>query len=127
MPEVKRPFARAIGVIIMLTTGCAEQLPPAPPHTATRVQPPDWFHQQLAAARAAKRAHQPKTDTVGAQQAYDDTMRTACIRAALMGPAKYPARCNVVLHPTPAQPLTGADPSGCEGNDDPAVQTECSD
>jgi hypothetical protein len=48
-------------------------LPPAaPPHAATRVQPPDWFQQQLAAARAARRAHHPQADTVGAQKAYDN-------------------------------------------------------
>jgi hypothetical protein len=114
----------AVGVIIMLV-GCAQQptLSPGPSRPIVRVQPPDWFHQQMAAARAAKRAHQPKTDTAGAQAAYDDVMRTACTQAAVAGPGKYPARCDAVLHPTPKVPI---DP--CEANsDDPAVMTECND
>ncbi len=110
-----------------MVAGCTQQPPlPAavPPHAAVHVQPPDWFHQQLAAARAAKRAHQPKTDTAGAQRAYDEVMKNACTRAALSGPNKYPARCDTVLHPASAQSPT--DP--CESNtDDPAMQTECSD
>ncbi|WP_428483326.1 hypothetical protein [Rhodopila sp.] len=117
----------AIGGFIMLAAGCAEQPPPKPPRPAARVHPPDWFHQQLAAARAARRNHQPRTDTVGAQRAYDDTMRAACTRAALMGPDKYPARCDAVLHPTPAQSAPDADPLACEDDTDPAQQTACSD
>ena len=65
----------AIGAAIDLAAGRSQRpaLPPAaPPHAAKRVQPPDWFQQQLAAARAARRAHQPRADTVGAQKAYDD-------------------------------------------------------
>jgi hypothetical protein len=119
-----------IAAAVGLVAGCAQTpaLPPAaPPHVAAkRVQPPDWFHQQLAAARAAKRDHQPQTDTVGAQKAYDDVMRTACMQAALAGPGKYPARCDAVLHPTPKQPPT--DP--CAGDTDAesqVMQTECSD
>jgi hypothetical protein len=93
----------AIGAAVELVARCAQRpaLPPAaPPHA--RVQPPDWFHQQLAAARAARRPHQPQTDTVGAQRAYDDVLRTACTQAALAGPGKYPARFDAVLHPTPS-------------------------
>jgi hypothetical protein len=116
-----------IGAAIVLAAGCAQRsaVPPAaPPRATIRVQPPDWFHQQLAAARAARRDHQPQADTVGAQRAYDDVMRTACIRAALAGPGKYPARCDAVLHPTPNQAPT--DP--CAGDmDSQAMQTECSD
>jgi len=124
MPAARRLLALAIGIVVMLAAGCARQPPlPAavPPRSAARVQPPDWFHQQLAAARAAKRDHQPKTDTAGAQQAYDEVMHTACTRAALMGPGKYPARCDAVLHQTPADL--------CEDHpdDDPVRQTECSD
>jgi hypothetical protein len=114
----------AIGAAVELVAGCAQRpLPPAaPPHA--RAQPPDWFHQQLTAARAARRDHQPQTDTVGAQKAYDDVLRTACTQAALAGPGKYPARCDAVLRPTPNQPQT--DP--CAGDtDSQAMQTECSD
>jgi hypothetical protein len=103
-----RNLALVVGAVSVLAAGCAQQppvirgsLPVAPPRTATRVQPPDWFHQQLAAARAAKRDYRPKADTVGAQMAFDDVMRTACSRAALAGPGKYPARCDAVLHPNP--------------------------
>jgi hypothetical protein len=125
---VARPFVLVAVTGIMLVGGCTQTppvVPPPPPRPTARVQPPDWFHQQLAAAQAARRAHQPASDTVGAQQAYDDTMRSACTRAALMGPGKYPARCDAVLHP--ASTHSPIDPSACEGNDDPAVQTECND
>ena len=114
----------AIGVIIMLV-GCTQQpsLAPGPSRAIVRAQPPDWFHQQEAAARAAKRAHQPKTDIAGAQAAYDEVMRTACTQAAVAAPGKYPARCDAVLHPTPKVAI---DP--CNANaDDPAVMTECND
>src|SRR5690348_948284 len=69
------------GVAIMLAAGCTQEPaapPAAPPRTVIHARPPDWFHQQLAAARAARRNHQPKSDTVGAQKAYDDVLRTAC-------------------------------------------------
>jgi hypothetical protein len=122
------------GAIIMLATGCAQQpvattpsslpVPPAPSHASASSKPQDWFHQQLVAARTAKRTHQPKTDTVGAQQAYDDAMRTACTRAALAGPGKYPSRCDEILNPVSAQPLS--DPCD-EKADDPAMVTECND
>jgi len=120
---IVRPIALAIGMAIMLAPGCAQK--PSVPATA-HVRPPvsDWFSQQRAKALAAKRAHQPKSDTVGAQQAYDDVMRTACSRAALAGPGKYPARCDAVLHPTPGPPPI--DP--CEANaDDVDLRTACSD
>ncbi len=113
----------------VLAAGCAQRSaapPAASPRVVTHVQPPDWFHQKLAAARAARRAHQPQADTVGAQKAYDDVMRTACTQAAVAGPSKYPARCDAVLHPPPKQPPT--DP--CAGDtdaDSQAIQTECSD
>jgi len=126
-PAIVRPVALAVGIVIILVTGCAQRPTSpaaAPPHAATRVQPPDWFHQQLTAARAARRAHQPKTDMVGAQLAYDNVMRTACTQAALAGPGKYPVRCNAVLHPTPTQ--SSVDP--CDGTaDDPAAQIACND
>jgi hypothetical protein len=115
----------AISVIILLV-GCAQRPTPAPgpSRPVVRVQPPDWFHQQVAAARAAKRAHQPKTDTAGAQAAYDSVMRTACTQAAVAGPGKYPARCDAVLHPTPTQAAIGS----CDADPDaPAVVTECND
>ena len=115
----------AIGVIIMLT-GCAHQPTPSsgPSRPVVRVQPPDWFHQQVAAARAAKQAHQPKTDTAGAQAAYDSVLRTACTRAAVAEPGRYPARCDAVLHPLPSQPAIGA----CEADpDDPVAVIECND
>ena len=120
-------LALAIGAIIGLTAGCAQRpavQPTVPPHTTMRVQPPDWFHQQLAAARAARRNHQPKADTIGAQKAFDDVLRTACSRAALAGPSKYPVRCDAVLHPNPDQSPT--DPC-VEGADEQVVQIECSD
>jgi hypothetical protein len=127
LPLVMRPVALAIGMFTMLSGGCIQTptLPPiAPPHAAARVQPPDWFHQQVVAARAARRAHQPKADTAGAQRAYDDVMTTACTRAALAGPGKYPVRCDAILHP----PLDQSPSDPCEGAmDDPARQTECSD
>lgn len=116
----------AIGVAVVVVAGCTQQPPlsaTVPPHAAAHIQPPDWFHRQLAAARAAKRAHQPSTDTAGAQQAYDEILKTACTRAAL-GPNKYPTRCDTVLRPASTQLQT--DP--CEANaDDPAIQTECND
>jgi hypothetical protein len=116
-----------IGAAIVLAAGCAQRpaLPPAaPPRAAARVQPPDWFHQQVAAARAARRDHRPQTDTVGAQKAYDDVMRTACTQAALAGPGKYPARCDAVLHLTPN--LGSTDPCA-EDTDTQTMLTECSD
>ncbi len=118
-----RPVALTIGLMIMLATGCAQK-PNVPATAHVRPPVPDWFSQQRAMALAAKRAHQPKSDTAGAQQAYDEVMRTACTRAALAGPGKYPARCDAVLHPPPGPPAI--DP--CEANaDDAALQTECSD
>jgi hypothetical protein len=117
----------AIGAIIGLTAGCAQRptvQPAVPPHTTTRVQPPDWFHQQLTAARAARRDHQPKADTIGAQKAFDDVLHTACTRAALAGPGKYPVRCDAVLYPKPDQsPID----SCVAGTDEQAMQIECSD
>src|ERR1700753_415744 len=86
---------------VTLLCGCDQEPAVPPPHPAAHVQRPDWFHQQLAAARAAKRNHQPQTDTVGAQKAYDDVMRTACTQAASAGPGKYPAACDAVLQPAP--------------------------
>jgi hypothetical protein len=119
------PVALAISASLMLVAGCAQRLPPAaPPRVTAHVRPPDWFDQQLAAARAARLAHRPKADRAGAQRAYDDVMRAACTWAALSGPGNYPARCDAVLHQTPDQPL--ADP--CDANvEDPAMQAECSD
>src|ERR1700710_3130367 len=114
----------AISVIILLV-GCAQQPTPAPgpSRPVVRVQPPDWFHQQVAVARTAKGAHQPKADTAGAQAAYDSVMRTACTQAAVAGPGKYPARCGAVLHP-PTQAAIGS----CDADpDEPAVVTECND
>ena len=120
-----RFFALAISAFgaVGLVAGCTQKpaVPPAPPpHAAKPVQPPDWFHQQLAAARAARHAHQPQTDTVGAQKAYDDVLRTACIKAALAGPGKYPTRCDAVLAPTLSQPT---DPYAGDRDD----SRECSD
>lgn len=126
-PAIVNPAVLAVGIVIMLVTGCGQRLtgPAAvPPRAVTRVQPPDWFHQQLAAARAARRAHQPKTDTAGAQLAYDNVMRTACTQAALAGPGKYPVHCNTILHPMPTQ--SSVDP--CDGTaDDPAAEIACND
>ena len=130
----KRGRPVIVGAIIMLATGCAHQpvattpsslpVPPVPSRASASTKPQDWFHEQLVAARAAKRAHQPKTDTVGAQQASDDVMRTACTRAALAGPGKYPSRCDAILSPASPQPLS--DP--CDENaDDPVMVTECND
>ncbi len=132
MPLAMKFLALTIGAAVMLA-GCAQRpsLPAAPqPRAAAHVRPKapatDWFHQQIAAARAAKRAHQPSTDTAGAQQAYDDIMRAACTRAALAGPDKYPARCDAVLRRVPVQ--SPSDPFACEDNvDDPVAQAACSD
>ena len=120
-------LALATGVAIVLAAGGVQEpaVPPAaPPRAVAHVQPPDWIHQQLAAARVARRNHQPQADTVGAQKAYDDVMRTACIQAALAGPGKYPAPCDAVLHLTPNQATT--DPCA-EDTDSQAMLTECSD
>jgi hypothetical protein len=131
MPLAMRFLALMIGAAVMLA-GCAQgpSLPAASqPRAAAHVRPKaptDWFHQQLAAARAAKRAHQPRTDTVGAQQAYDDIMRAACTRAAVAGPDKYPARCDAVLRRVPVR--SPSDPFACEDDvDDPVAQAACSD
>jgi hypothetical protein len=126
-PVASRRLKRclAIGVMVMLV-GCAQEPTPAPgpSRPIVRVQPPDWFHQQVALARAARRAHQPKTDVTGAQAAYDNVMRNACTQAAVAGPGKYPARCDAVLHPSPSQAITAS----CDADpDDPAVVTECND
>ena len=132
VPVAMRALALAIGPAVMVA-GCAQQ-PNAPaashPHVAAPVRPktpaPDWFHQQLAAARAAKRNHQPRTDTAGAQRAYDDIVRAACVRVALAEPDKYPARCDAVVRPTPEQSPT--DPFACEGDaGDPLAEGACSD
>jgi hypothetical protein len=126
-PARRRAWLYVLSVLTFgaaeLVAGCAQRaaVPPAPPPRAAKpVQPPDWFHQQLAAARAARRAHQPQTDTVGAQKAYDDVLRTACTQAALAGPGKYPARCDAILKPAPKQPT---DPCASDTDDSP----ECSD
>ncbi len=133
MPAAMRSsLAFAIGTAVMLA-GCAERpsLPPAPqPHAAARIRPkaspPDWFHQQLAVAREAKLAHQPKVDTAGAQLAYDNVMVAACTRAALAGPDKYAARCDAVLRRVPVQ--SPSDPFACEDNvGDPIAEAACSD
>jgi hypothetical protein len=121
--DMKTLLAVSVGAALLLGAGCAQR-PASPPHTAVRAQPPDWFHQQVVAARAARQAHQPKTDRAGAQLAYDEVMRMACTQAALAGPGKYPARCDAVLRPifdpSPTDP--------CVGNtDDPITQTECND
>lgn len=115
-----------IGIAIGLATGCSQRpLPPAaPPPAASRVQPPDWFHQQVLKARAARRAHQPSGDTAGAQRAYDDVMTSACTRAASAGPGKYPAQCDAILRPQLDQMAADA----CvDRGDDPALLTECND
>jgi hypothetical protein len=120
-------LALTTGVAIVLAAGCVQEpaVPPAAaPPAVAHVQPPDWFHQQLAAARAARRNHRPQADTVGAQKAYDDVMRTACIQAALAEQGKYPAPCDAVLHQTPNQAPT--DPCA-EDTDSQAMLTECSD
>jgi hypothetical protein len=121
-----RPAA-ALAVVIIMLAGC-DQRPTSPPTTPPRatahVQPPDWFHQQVIAAREARRAYQPSTDTVGAQRVYDDVMTAACTRAASAGPDKYPKRCDAILHP----PLDHSAADPCVGRgDDPALQTECND
>ena len=131
-----RPSSALMGALALTTgiavtlAGCAQRpaLPAAPTRAAARVRPPapDWFHQQLAAARVARRNHQPRTDTAGAQRAYDDVMRAACARAALAGPKGYPAPCDAVLRRAPAQ--SPADPFACEDNAaDPLAQAACSD
>ncbi len=120
-------LAWTTGVVIALVGGCVQEPaapPAAPPRAVAHVRPPDWFHQQLAAARAARRNHQPQADTVGAQKAYDEVMRTACTQAAVAGPGKYPAACDAVLHLTPNQAPT--DPCA-EDTDSQAMLTECSD
>ena len=131
MPAVIRGLALAIGPLVMVA-GCAQRpTPPAShPHVVARVHAgtpaADWFDQQLAAARAAKRNHQPRTDTAGAQRAYDDIVRAACVRIALAGPDEYTARCEAVLRRTPDQ--SPNDPFACEGDaDDPLAQGACSD
>ena len=127
-PSAVGTYTVLIAIVVMLAVGCTQH-PPASPagvssRPAARAQPLDWFHQQLAAARAARRDHQPKTDTVGAQQAYDNVMHTACIQAAVKGPGNYPARCDAILHPASSPPAIDA----CQNNvDDPATQVECSD
>jgi hypothetical protein len=126
-----RALALAIGPAVMVA-GCAQRpTPPAVSHPhAARVRPrtpaADWFHQQLAAARAARRNHQPRTDTAGAQRAYDDIVRAACVRVALAGPDEYPARCEAILRRTPDQ--SPANPFACEGDaGDPLAESACSD
>jgi hypothetical protein len=122
-PVTIGPAVLTIVAVIVLAAGCAQRPtpPPAafvPARATTRAQPQDWFHQQVVAARTARREHQPKTDTAGAQRAYDDVMRTACTRAALAGPGKYPKRCDSVLHPVSDQsPID----SCIGGADDPAM------
>ena len=121
---MKHPFRTAL---ILVLASCAT--PPAPP---PRAKPavvhhavPDWFQQQLARARQARREHVPKEDAVGAQQAYDDVMHAACTRAAAAGPGRYPARCDAVLKP-PAGPVQ-PDPFACTPGSAQDATAECSD
>ena len=117
----------ALAIVSIMLAGCVQHppLPPTtPPRTTAHVQSPGWFHQQVVAARAARRAYQPSSDTAGAQRAYDDVMTAACTRAASAGPGKYPERCDAILHP----PLDQSTDDPCVGRgDDPALQTECND
>jgi hypothetical protein len=91
--DMKTLLAASVGAALLLGAGCAQRpaSPPlTPPRAAVRAQPPDWFDQQVVVARAERRAHQPKTDKVGAQLAYDEVMRKACTGAALAGAWQIP-------------------------------------
>lgn len=122
-----RHVALAAGIVVLMA-GCAAPKPaPQASTTASRpsVRTPvsgDWFHQQLEAARAARRAHQPRSDTTGAQKAYDDILRAACTRLALGDPGKYQSRCDAVLQPAHPDPFECADNSS-----DTATLTTCND
>ncbi len=112
---------------LALVSACAVTPPPKPPPkpvpVARRPAAPDWFQQQLAAARQAKASHAPKDDAAGAQAAQDEIVRAACVRVALSGPEKYQARCAEILRAVPA-----ADPFACdEPSADPAVLSACND
>jgi hypothetical protein len=110
-----------------LLAGCATPHPPPPPPrpVAARPAPLDWFQRQMVAARQARAAHQPASDTAGAQAAYDDVVRAACTRVAISGPEKYQARCAAILRRTqsPASEPVPCDPSST----DPTELRACND
>lgn len=117
-------------VVAMSGAGCSLFAPrpaplPARPIAARPAAQPDWFQQQLVAARQARVTHLPKSDTAGAQAAYDGVVRAACVRVALSGPPKYQARCAAVLKQSQPEP---ADPFPCdEGISDPTALSVCND
>lgn len=87
---------------------------------------PDWFCQQLVAAREAKRTHQLESDIAGAQKAYDDIVEAASIRLALSGSDKYAKRCNAVLRYT-VSPSQSTVPDCDDTEVDPATLQACDD
>jgi len=111
---------------ILLVAACSPNVTPAPRAVVQHQPPPDWFHQQLAAAREAKRTHQPPSDVAGAQKAYDEIVEAACIRVALSGSDKYATRCNAVLRHTVSSPKSTV--PDCDDTEvDPATLQSCND
>lgn len=119
-----RPLVPALAVAL-LTAGCslAPAPRPAPAPVVHRTTPPDWFQQQMAAARAARAAHTPRGDTEGAQAAYDGIVQAACARVAISGPPQYQARCAAALRPTRAPEPLPCDPAAT----DPTALQACND
>ncbi len=89
---------------------------------------PDWFQSRLATARAARRAHLPRSDTVGARQAYFQLALAACAHIDAHGLSKYRTRCNALLQKSVAAMPPPREDNLCdEGSDDPDKVTACND
>jgi hypothetical protein len=64
-----RRLKRSLAIGVTMLVGCAQQPTLAPsPSRPARVQPPDWFHQQVAAAHAAKRLTSQRPTRPGPKQ-----------------------------------------------------------
>ena len=125
---------------VLCVSACATQPPPAPPPRAVIKtvphKPPaplDWFHRQLAMARHARATHQPRSDKLGAQHAYEAVMLPACARVAKKGPEAYRARCRTIVARAADEAVSAAAGPACPDDDhddsgDAAAQvTACSD
>ena len=100
--------------------------PPSPAHPHPAQQ--DWFHEQLPAAREAKREHLAAGDIAGAQTAYDGIVRDTCVQVSLSGTDKYKARCDALLSALDAKAPAEPDPFACDDNrSDEASLTACND
>jgi hypothetical protein len=90
-------------------------------------QAPDWFLRQLAAARAARRAHLPHSDIAGASQTYYRIALAACTRLAEHRLTQYRSRCNALRQQAVATAPPPAEETCDENADSPDKMTACND